>query len=100
MKDDEYVGMHEDIYGGMTPTGILIKDAWVLGVLPENEDCKGWKRDQMLNLNEKVVTAWAPFGHMVSNLPPELRARHTRIYDAAIAHARTLGWPPVMDDED
>ena len=100
MKDDRYIGIHEDIYGGMTPAGALIKDAWVFGVLPENEDCKGWGYDQMLALNEKVVIAWAPFGNMVSNLPPELRARHTRIYDTAIAKARTLGWPPSLDDED
>jgi len=54
----------------------------------------------MLALNEKVVAAWAPYGSMVSNLPPDLRERHARIYDAAIAKARTLGWPPSMDDED
>ncbi len=100
MKDSLYMGIHEDTYGGMTPAGALIKDAWVLGVLPESADGKGWGHAQMLALNEKVMTAWAPYGSMVSNLPPDLRERHTRIYDAAIAKARTLGWPPQLDDED
>ncbi len=100
MKKNVYVGLHEDAYGGMTPTGLLVKDAWVFNILPESQDCKGWTREQLLALNEKVIAAWAPHGSMVSNLPPDVSARHTLIHDAAITKARALGWPPPMDDED
>ena len=30
-----YVGIHADIHGGMTDIGRMIRDAWVLGLLPE-----------------------------------------------------------------
>ena len=53
MKDSRYMGIHEDTYGGMTPAGALIKDAWVLGILPESEDGKGWGHAQMLALTKK-----------------------------------------------
>jgi len=52
------------------------------------------------NLYDKVSASWEPFGHLVSNLPPELRARHQRIYDAAVASAREQGWDPELDHED
>ncbi len=39
-------------------------------------------------------------GHLASNLPEELREHHRRIYDAAVANARELGWDPELGDDD
>jgi hypothetical protein len=33
-------------------------------------------------------------------LPEELRERHQRIYAAAVARARELGWNPELGDDD
>lgn len=92
-----YVGIYNDLHGGMTPTGGIIKDAWVFGLIPEEETCEGWKLADIQNLYDKVSAAWAPYGHLVSNLPPELRERHARIHDAAIQRARETGWIPGRD---
>ena len=51
-------------------------------------------------LYEKVVAAWEPYAHLPSLLPAELRARHTRIYEEAIAKAKLLGWDPELGDDD
>ena len=32
-----YVGIDDDYFGGMTPIGTIIRDAWVFGILPESE---------------------------------------------------------------
>jgi hypothetical protein len=95
-----YVGIHADAYGGMTDLGRMIRDAWVFGILPEIETCKGWGRPQFDELYAKVHQAWEPYGHLVSRLPPELRARHERIYNEAVRRARELGWSPELDEED
>jgi len=87
-----YQGIHNDSYGGMTPTGNIIRDAWVFGIIPEDETCEGWLVGGIEDLYDKVSAAWKPYGHLVSQLPPELRERHKRIYDAAIARAKELGW--------
>ncbi|MBK1690935.1 hypothetical protein [Ectothiorhodospira mobilis] len=92
-----YVGIHNDRFGGMTPIGGLIKDAWVFGILPEDETCEGWTRQQLQQLHDQVAAAWDRHGLRVANLPPELRERHARIHDAAIARARELGWVPGAD---
>jgi hypothetical protein len=47
-----------------------------------------------------VTTEWDKYGHLVSNLPPELRENHERIYAAAVARARKLGWNPELGDND
>jgi hypothetical protein len=47
-----------------------------------------------------VHQAWEPFGHRVSALPVELRARHERIYAAAVSRARTLGWSAELDEDE
>jgi hypothetical protein len=36
----------------------------------------------------------------VSNLPQELRGKHTRIYTAATEFERAHGWNPELDGED
>lgn len=97
---DIYVGLNEDLYGGMTPTGTVVKDAWLFDIIPPEEDCKGWSKQRMQELYDKVYTAWEPYGHMVSLLPPELRKRHAEIHDAAIERARKLGWNAELGDDD
>jgi hypothetical protein len=97
---NKYPGIHNDHFGGMTDLGRIIRDAWVFGILPESEKCVGWERAQFDNLYTKVYEAWDPYGSLASQLPEELRARHTRIHAEAIVQARQLGWPPEQDDEE
>jgi hypothetical protein len=94
-----YAGLRAEPYGGMSPTGNIIRDAWVFGLLPETEDCAGWTQQGIEALYDKVSNAWGPYGHLASNLPPELRERHARIYAAAVEHARRSGWSPELDAE-
>lgn len=96
-----YVGLQDDTYGGMTPTGNIVRDAQAFGLIDENETCAGWSLDQIQLLYDRVSEAWRPYGHMASRLPQEIRERHRRIYQAAVEQARTLGWKPELytDDE-
>ena len=84
----------------MNPTGNIIRDAWVFGIIPESETCAGWTVQGIAALYDKVTKAWEPYGHLVSRLPEELRERHQRIYDAAVANARELGWNPELGEDD
>ena len=95
-----YVGLDADAYGGMTPTGTIIRDAWVFGLLAEDEACTGWSYEQIQALYDRVSAAWEPYGHLVGRLSPEFAERHRRIYGAATGRARTLGWPPPLDEGD
>ena len=95
-----YVGIDQDTHGGMTPTGMIIRDAWMFGLLPETETCAGWSQNRVQELYDHVFHAWEPYGHMVSRLTPELRARHERIYGEAVARARVLGWAPDLEAEE
>jgi hypothetical protein len=99
MTQKIYHGVNKEPEGGMTPTANIIRDAWVFGILPEEEDCEGWTIQGVEALYDKVHDAWQPYGHLVSRLPPELRERHARIYDAAVARARAEGWDPELGDE-
>jgi len=99
-RQQNYVGLHNDRNGGMTSVGNVIRDAWVFGLLPEGEGCEGWSYDRIEKLYDEVSRAWAPYGHRVSALPPNLRERHTRIYDEAVRTARAAGWDPELGDED
>lgn len=95
-----YVGIDKDRFGGMTPTGNIIRDAWVFSVIPETETCAGWSVAGIEDLYNKVTMAWEPYGHLVSKLPPELRQRHQRIYADAVRRAREEGWDPELGDDD
>lgn len=95
-----YNGIDKDLFGGMTPSGVLIRDAWVFGLLPETETCAGWTPDQFQVLYDSVHHAWEPYGHLVSQLPSELAERHQRIHGAAIARARELGWSAELSGDD
>ena len=100
MSPTNYPGIHNDRFGGMTDIGKIIRDAWVFGLLPETETCAGWNHGRLEVLYDKVHKAWAPYGHRVSELPPELRERHARIYAEALARARELGWSVELGDDD
>lgn len=91
-KPNTYVGIHEDIFGGMTTIGKIIRDAWVFGLLPETETCKGWNSQGIDALLDKVNAEWDKYGCLVSHLPDDLRERHQRIHDDAVAKAREMGW--------
>jgi hypothetical protein len=95
-----YAGIDKDPLGAMNPTGNIIRDAWVFELIPEAETCAGWSVQNLDSLYARVSAAWEPYGHLVSNLPPELRERHARIYAAAVERARALGWDPELGDED
>ena len=41
-RPDKYVGIDNDVRGGMTTIGKIIRDAWVFGLIPETETCEGW----------------------------------------------------------
>ena len=99
MTDKRYEGIDKDPTGAMNPTGNIIRDAWVFGLIPETETCAGWTLQGIDALYDKVTREWDKYGHLVSNLPPELRERHQRIYAEAVARARALGWNPELDDE-
>jgi len=95
-----YPGIHDDAAGGMTDVGRIIRDAWVFAIIPEQETCRGWTIDQINALYDKVSEAWSPYGHLASNLPPDLQTRHRRIYAAAVLHARDHGWNPELGEEE
>lgn len=99
-KTMHYVGIDDDHFGGMTPIGTIIRDAWVFGILPESETCAGWSHGRIQEVYDKVALAWEPYGHLVSQLPPELRDRHQRIHDAAVQRARSLGWVASVDEDE
>ena len=102
MSERKYVGIDKDTTGAMNPTGNIIRDAWVFGLIPETETCEGWSRGGIQDLYEKVTRAWEPYANLPSRLPPDLLERHRRIYSAAIENARSRGWDPdnELSDED
>ena len=87
-----YVGIDKDLYGGMTDTGKIIRDAWVFGIIPETETCEGWLAAGIEDLWQRVNAEWEKHGFLVGNLPEETRARFLAIHDAALARARAAGW--------
>jgi hypothetical protein len=95
-----YVGIYDDEYGGMTHVGQIVMDAWLFGLIPETETCDGWTPGQMQALYEQVTAKWDECGSLPSRLPPELRERHARICDEAIARARARGWNPQLDEDE
>jgi hypothetical protein len=99
-KSRKYVGLDQDEYGGMTPIGTVIRDAWVFDLLPQGETCAGWDADRMQVLYDQVTEAWMPYGHLASKLPPALKDRHQAIFDEALRRARELGWSPELGEED
>ena len=91
-KPTQYIGLNNEINGGMTSIGKIIRDAWVFGLLPENETCEGWDLGRIDALLQKVNNEWDKYGCMVSQLPPELFDKHQRIHGKALQQAYAAGW--------
>ena len=95
-----YSGLKNDANGGMTHFGQMVKDAWVFGLIPDTQDCTGWDNGQMQVLYERICEQWEPYAGLPSNLPEELKKRHARIYQDAIAFAKQNGWNPELGEDD
>lgn len=100
MTQQAYVGVENDTHAGMTHIGRVIRDAWVFGILPEDENCAGWDAARIQNLYEKVYAAWELHGHLPSNLPEPLRSRYVEIYERAVRNARAAGWDAALGEDD
>lgn len=72
MVQKKYTGVDKDSRGAMNATGNLVRDAWVFGLMPETETCKGWTVQRVDARYDNVTREWEKYGHLVSNLPPEL----------------------------
>ena len=66
-----YVGIDNDINGGMTDTGKIIRNGWVFGLIPETETCEGWVAGQIEELWRKNNVEWEKYGFQVGQLPDE-----------------------------
>jgi len=95
-----YGGIESEENFGMTLHGRIIRDAWVFGILPEDDGFAGRTAADMQMLFDKVHQAWEPYAQLPSRLPPELAERHQRIHGAAVAQARARGWNPELGDDD
>lgn len=95
--DTIYQGLEQDPNGAMDIVGKIIRDAQVFGFIDEAETCTGWRMSAIQNLYDKVSDAWEPYAGLPSNLPDELREKHQRIYAAAIARAKSMGWSSEKD---
>ncbi|HYE35309.1 hypothetical protein [Methylocaldum sp.] len=99
-KTEPYVGIHNDLYGGMTDIGRIIRDAWAFGLIAESETCAGWQAAGIESLWEKVHETWDHYGFSVRNFPEELRQRYLRIQEEAVTRAKALGWNADLDLEE
>jgi hypothetical protein len=99
-RPDTYVGIQNDVQGGMTTIGKIIRDAWVFGLIEEAETCEGWNFAGVDALLDKVNTEWDKYGCMVSNLPSELFEKHQRIHSKAMVDARAAGWSGEVETDD
>ena len=66
-----YDGIDKDPKGAMNPTGNIIRDAWVFGIIPETETCAGWTVQAVDSPYDKISAAWEPCGHLASRLPED-----------------------------
>lgn len=96
-QERRYVGITNDINGGMTDTAKIIRDAWVFGIIPESETCEGWQAAGIEALWEKVSAQWKKYNYQVGLLPEDLKLRFMRIQDEAIARAKASGWDGEME---
>ena len=99
-KSKTYVGIQNDLFGGMTSTGKIIRDAWIFGLIPETETCEGWLSGGIENLWIKVNAEWEKYGFLVTNLPPEIKEKFFRIQDQAMLRAKEFGWTPNHEISD
>ena len=99
-RPDTYVGINNEISGGMTTIGKLIRDAKVFEIIPESETCEGWNFAGIDGLLDKVNKEWDKYGCLVSHLPEELFERHQRIHNEAIKAAKKSGWSGEQETDD
>ena len=99
-RPDKYVGINNEVNGGMTTIGKIIRDAWVFGVIEESETCEGWNFAGVDALLEKVNKQWDKYGCLVGNLPPELFEKHQRIHGKANEEAKKAGWCGEAETDD
>jgi len=92
MEAKRYVGINNEINGGMTDTAKIIRDAWVFGLIPESETCEGWLAAGIEDLWRKVDAEWEKYGFLVSRLPEDIRANFMRIQTGAVEKAKAAGW--------
>ena len=94
-----YPGFNNDTHG-ITTLGRIVLDAWLFDIIPREEDCAGWDLQRMQQLMDQINKHWDQYGNLPSNLPPELRERHTELYTWATSRARDRGWDPELDDDE
>lgn len=99
IRSDTYIGIDEELNGGMTNIGRIIRDAWVFGLIPETETCKGWNHAGIDDLLQQVNAHWDRYGCLASQLPADLQARHHRIHAAALKEAKAAGWSGEQETE-
>jgi hypothetical protein len=99
-KPDRYVGLNNEINGGMTAIGKIIRDAYVFGLIPETETCENWNLAGIDALLQKVNAEWDKYGCLVSNLPEDLFERHQKIHSEAAEKARAAGWSGEVETDD
>ena len=99
-RPTHYIGIDDDLNGGMTPIGKIIRDAWVFGLIEETETCAGWKPAGIDALLHKVNDEWDKYGCLFSHLPEDLAERHRRIHGAAIDKAKAAGWSGELESEE
>jgi len=87
-----YVGINNELNGGMTDAAKIIRDAWVFGLIAETETCEGWTAAGIEDLWRKVNAEWEKYGFLVSNLPAPLREKFMRIQEEAMTKAKAAGW--------
>ncbi len=97
-----YIGLDDDVNGGMTTIGKMIRDAQVFGLIDTSETCEGWDLSRINALLQETNEQWDRYGCMVSQLPENLSKRHREIHDAGIARAKAAGWTGEheLDDDD
>ncbi len=99
-KPNKYIGIHNDLNGGMTNIGKIIRDAWVFELLPETQTCEGWNLAGIDALLQKVNAEWDKYGCLVSHLPKDLFNRHQRIHNKALEQAKAAGWSGEIETGD
>ena len=99
-KPSLYVGIDNDIYGGMTTIGKIIRDARVFNLIAETETCTNWNFAGIDSLLQKVNVEWDKYGCLVSQLPENLFNRHQRIHQQAFTAAKAAGWSGELETED
>ena len=97
---NKYIGINNDVNGGMTAIGKLIRDAKVFGILDDSETCEGWNHSRIEALLNTVNDEWDKYGCLVSQLPKELFERHQEIHKKAVEDARQAGWSGENEIED